>query len=41
MVCERLNNSAFIIHVITVFCLFIFQKINPLKRRIVYPYEFF
>ena len=41
MVCERLNNSAFIIDVITVFYLFIFQIINPLKRRIVYPYKFF
>ena len=41
MVYKRPNNSAFIIDVVTVFYLFTFQAINPLKRRIVYPYELF
>ena len=41
MVCERLNNSVFVIDVVTVFCLFVFQVINPLKRRMVYPCKLF
>ena len=41
MVYERLNNFVFIIDVVTVFYLFIFQVINPLKRCIIYFYEFF
>ena len=41
MVYKRLNNSAFIIDVVTVFYLFIFKIINLLKRRIVYLYKLF
>ena len=41
MVYKRLNNSVFIINIITVFYLFTFQVVNPLKRRIVYPYKLF
>ena len=41
VVCVRLNNSTFIINIVTVFYLFIFQVINPLKRCMVYPCEFF
>ena len=41
MVYEKPNNSAFIINVVTVFYLFTFQTINPLKRRMAYPYKLF
>ena len=41
MVCKRFNNSVFIINMITVFYLFIFQVINPPKRHMVYPCELF
>ena len=41
MVDKKLNNSAFIINIITVFYLFIFQVINPLKRCMVYPCKLF
>ena len=41
MVYKRLNNSVSIINVITVFYLFTFQIINPLKKRIIYPYKLF
>ena len=41
MVYERFNNSVFIVDMVTVFYLFIFQVISPLKRRMVYPCELF
>ena len=41
MVCTKLNNSAFILNMVTVFYLFTFQLINPPKRRIVYLYKLF
>ena len=41
VVCDKPNNSAFIINMVTVFYLFAFQVINPLKRRMVYPCKFF
>ena len=41
MVYKSFNNSAFIIEMVTVFYLFTFQVINPLKRRMVYPCELF
>ena len=41
VVYKRFNNSVFIINMVTVFYLFIFQIINPLKRRIVYPCKLF
>ena len=41
MVYKKPNNSIFIINMVTVFYLFTFQIINPLKRRMAYPYELF
>ena len=41
MVCVRFNNSAFIIDVVTVFSLFTFEIINPLKRCMIYSCELF
>ena len=41
IICERLNKSVFIMNVVTVFYLFTFEVINPLKRRMVYPYKLF
>ena len=41
MVYKKFNNSAFIIDMVTVFYLFTFQAINPLKRYIIYPYKLF
>ena len=41
MVYKRFNNSVFIINMVIVFYLFIFQVINPLKRCIIYPYKLF
>ena len=41
VVYEKLNNSAFIIDIITVFYLFIFRIINPLKKCMVYPCKLF
>ena len=41
MVYKKPNNSAFIIDVITIFYLLIFQMINPPKRRMAYPYKLF
>ena len=41
MVYKKPNNSAFVINVVTVFYLFIFQIINPLKKRMAYPYKLF
>ena len=41
MIYQRLNNSVFIIDMVTVFYLFPFYVINPLKRCIVYPCKFF
>ena len=41
VVYEKFNNSVFIINIITVFYLFTFQIINPLKKRMAYPCELF
>jgi hypothetical protein len=38
---NRANNLAFILDIITVFCLFTFQAIGPLNSFIMYPYELF
>jgi len=40
-VCNRANNSASILNVITVPCLFALQVIGPLNSFIMYPYKLF
>jgi hypothetical protein len=40
-VCNRANNSAFILNVVTISCLFALQAISPLNSFIMYPYKLF
>jgi len=40
-VCNRANNSASILNVITIPCLFALQAIGPLNSFIIYPYKLF
>jgi len=40
-VCDRANNSASVLNVITVPYLFALQAIGPLNSFIIYPYELF
>jgi len=40
-VCNRANNSASVLNVITVPCLFALQAIGPLNSFIMYPCELF
>jgi len=40
-VCNRANNSAFILNVVTISCLFAFHAISSLNSFIIYPYELF
>ena len=39
MVYKKFNNSIFIINIVTVFYLFIFEIINPVKKHMAYPYK--
>jgi len=36
-VCNRANNSAFVLNVVTIPCLFALQAIGPLNSFIIYP----
>ena len=38
---NRANNSASMLNVVTIPCLFAFQAIGPLNSFIMYPYELF
>src|SRR6266702_1705342 len=40
-VCDRANNSAFMLNVVTIFYLFAFQAIGPLNSFIMYLYKLF
>jgi hypothetical protein len=40
-VCNRANNSASVLDIITIFCLFALQIIGPLNSFIIYPYKLF
>jgi hypothetical protein len=40
-VCDRANNSASVLDVVTIFCLFALQVIGPLNSFIMYPYKLF
>jgi len=40
-VCNRANNSASMLNVITIPCLFALQAISPLNSFIIYPYKLF
>jgi hypothetical protein len=40
-ICNRANNLASILNVITIFCLFALQAISPLNSFIIYPYKLF
>jgi hypothetical protein len=40
-VCNRANNSASVLDVITISCLFALQAISPLNSFIMYPCELF
>ncbi len=40
-VCDRANNLAFILDVITISCLFALYVISPLNSFIMYPYKLF
>jgi hypothetical protein len=38
---NRANNSASVLDVITIFCLFALQALGPLNSFIMYPYKLF
>ena len=38
---NRANNLAFVLNVVTIFCLFTLQAISPLNSFIIYPYKLF
>jgi len=40
-ICNRANNSASVLDVVTVPCLFALQAIGPLNSFIMYPYKLF
>jgi len=40
-VCNRANNLAFVLDIITIPCLFALQAIGPLNSFIIYPYKLF
>jgi len=40
-VCNRANNSASVLNIVTIPCLFALQAIGPLNSFIIYPYELF
>ena len=40
-VCNRANNSASVLNVVTISCLFALQAISPLNSFIIYPYKLF
>jgi hypothetical protein len=40
-ICDRANNLASVLNIVTISCLFALQMIGPLNSFIIYPYELF